>query len=533
MAALLLLSTGLQLLEPQVLRFVIDKATQGTPTNVLLYAALLFLGIALGRQLFGALATYLGADLGWSATNAVRRDLAEHTLKLDLGFHSSRTAGEMIERVDGDVTALSDFFSQFSVRVFGALLLLVGILVVLWLENPLVGLALSLFALLELVVMMRVRELAVPATRLEREANAGLFGFIEERLAGLEDIRANGGGAHALYRFSATMRDFYKTSRRAWLLRSTMWLTGYGLFVIGMSATVATSIYLTNAGRISVGTAYLVLQYLFMLLTPLDQITQQMQTLQRAAASIGRINELFELESTLTDGHVRLPGGALRVSFEQVSFAYEAKPILHDLSFDLRPGRVLGLLGRTGSGKSTLTRLLFRFYDASRGSIRLGGVDLKDADRVALHGRIGMVTQEVQLFQASLRDNLTFFDTEVEDARVLEVLAELGLLEWLESLPNGLDTEVAAGGTNLSAGEAQLLAFARVFLKDPGLVILDEPSSRLDPATERRLEQAVDRLLRSRTAIIIAHRLDTVRRADEIMVLADGRALGARARSRL
>lgn len=525
MAALLLLSTGLQLLEPQVLRFVIDKATQSTPTNVLLYAALLFLGIALGRQLFGALATYLGADLGWSATNAVRRDLAEHTLKLDLGFHSSRTAGEMIERVDGDVTALSDFFSQFSVRVFGALLLLVGILVVLWLENPLVGLALSLFALLELVVMMRVRELAVPETRLEREANAELFGFIEERLAGLEDIRANGGGAHALYRFSATMRDFYKTSRRAWLLRSTMWLTGYGLFVVGMSATVATSIYLTNAGRISVGTAYLVLQYLFMLLTPLDQITQQMQTLQRAAASIGRINELFELESTLTDGHVRLPGGALRVSFEQVSFAYEAKPILHDLSFDLRPGRVLGLLGRTGSGKSTLTRLLFRFYDPSRGSIRLGGVDLKDADRVALHGRIGMVTQEVQLFQASLRDNLTFFDTEVEDARVLEVLAELGLLEWLESLPNGLDTEVAAGGTNLSAGEAQLLTFARVFLKDPGLVILDEPSSRLDPATERRLEQAVDRLLRSRTAIIIAHRLDTVRRADEIMILADGRVL--------
>jgi ABC-type multidrug transport system fused ATPase/permease subunit len=194
---------------------------------------------------------------------------------------------------------------------------------------------------------------------------------------------------------------------------------------------------------------------------------------------------------------------------------------------------VLGLLGRTGSGKSTLTRLLFRFYDPSGGAIRLGApsrgegcgagelLDIRRSRQADLRRCIGMVTQEVQLFQATVRQNLTLFDDTVPDERVRQVIAEVGLGDWLASLPNGLDTHLGAGG-GLSAGEAQLLAFARVFLADPGLVILDEASSRLDPATERRIEQAVGRLLTDRTAIIVAHRLGTVQRADEIMILEDG-----------
>ena len=158
-------------------------------------------------------------------------------------------------------------------------------------------------------------------------------------------------------------------------------------------------------------------------------------------------------------------------------------------------------------------------------SIRANGVDLRDVDLRQLHSRIGMVTQEVQLFQATLKENLTFFDDSIPDERIIQVLAELGLLDWLESLPDGLNTAIKAAGNNLSAGEAQLLAFARVFLKDPGLIILDEPSSRLDPATEKRLELALNKLLKGRTAIIIAHRLDTVERADEIMILENGKLL--------
>ena len=533
MALLLLAATGLQLLGPQFLRQFIDLGLTGGAASVLTRVALLYLLVALFKQLFNASATYLGADVGWSATNVIRQDLAAHTLALDMTFHNSRNSGEMIERIDGDVTALSDFFSQFGVRIFGALLLLAGTLIVLWLENALIGLALTLFTLFELLVLQTTRRLSVPATRLEREATAKMFGFIEERLSGIEDIRANGGGQHAMHRFDVTARDYYRLSVGAWRLRSVTWLSGYGAFIVGISSTLALVIYLVRGGSITVGTGYLVMQYMFLLQTPIDQITQQMQVLQKASASLGRISDLFGERSQLTPGEATLPAGALEVAFDAVSFGYDDKTVLNNVSFRLQPGRVLGLLGRTGSGKSTLTRLLFRFYDPDSGAVRLNGLSVSDLNPESLHERVGLVTQEVQLFGGTVRDNLSFFDAEVSDKRILEVLNELGLSGWLETLPEGLDTRLSPSGGNLSAGEAQLLAFARVFLKDPGLVILDEPSSRLDPATEKRLELALNRLLQNRTAIIIAHRLATVERADEVLILRDGWVLERGERTRL
>ncbi|MCE2395506.1 ATP-binding cassette domain-containing protein, partial [Candidatus Poribacteria bacterium] len=210
--------------------------------------------------------------------------------------------------------------------------------------------------------------------------------------------------------------------------------------------------------------------------------------------------------------------------FQNVSFAYhEGVPVLHDVSFHLQPGRVLGLLGRTGSGKTTLSRLLCRFYDPISGELYLSGVSVGLARLSDLRQRVGMVTQEVQLFQGSLRDNLTLFEKTIDDEKIITALRTLELETWYRALPNGLDTEIGSGGSGLSAGEAQLLVLTRVFLKDPGLVILDEASSRLDPATEALLEQAITQLLKNRTAIIIAHRLSTVQRADEILILEEGR----------
>jgi ABC-type multidrug transport system fused ATPase/permease subunit len=199
--------------------------------------------------------------------------------------------------------------------------------------------------------------------------------------------------------------------------------------------------------------------------------------------------------------------------------------VLKDLSFRLEPGEILGLLGRTGSGKTTITRLAARLYDPDAGAIRLGGVDLRQAQLADLRKLVGMVTQDVQLFHATVRDNLTFFDHTIEDSRIISALGELGLRAWYTALPAGLDTVLAPNGGSLSAGEAQLLAFTRIFLCDPALIILDEASSRLDPATEGLLERAIDKLLQGRTAIIIAHRLRTLQRADTILLLDDGHAI--------
>jgi ATP-binding cassette subfamily B protein len=196
---------------------------------------------------------------------------------------------------------------------------------------------------------------------------------------------------------------------------------------------------------------------------------------------------------------------------------------------------VLGLLGRTGSGKTTLSRLLFRLYGPTSGAIRFGDVDIRDIALHDLREHIGMVTQDVQLFQATVRDNLTFFNRRIGNDQIERVLKELRLWDWVQSLPDGLNTPLASGGQGLSAGEAQLLAFTRVFLKNPGLVILDEASSRMDPVTENLLDQAVDRLFHAppRTGIIIAHRLQTVQRADDILILENGSVVEYGARERL
>ena len=303
-----------------------------------------------------------------------------------------------------------------------------------------------------------------------------------------------------------------------------------GLFTIGQLIAILTGYYLFQAGVLTIGTVYLVISYTNAIFRPLREISNQIENMQQAAAGIDRVEQLYRKTSRIDNsGQGCLPDGPLGVAFEQINFAYHDELILHNINFKLEPGEVLGLLGRTGSGKTTITRLLFRLYEVADGAVCLGAngrfQNIQTLPLNHLRQKVGMVTQEVQLFRASVRNNLTFFNPEIPDERILAVLEDLGLGDWFAALSHGLDTELQSEGASLSAGEAQLLAFTRVFLQDPGLVILDEASSRLDPATEQLIERAVDKLLHNRTGIIVAHRLTTVHRADKIMVLANGRIL--------
>lgn len=517
----LLTATGLQLYIPQIIRSFIDLAAVKGPAEQLTRLALTYLGFAVVNQLLSAAATYLSADVGWAATNALRADLFRHALRLDMRFHKDRTPGEMIERIDGDVTSVSNFFSQFVVRVSAAVLLTCGVLVLLWREDWRVGLALGIFTAVAVKVLHWRREIAVAPTRDEREATAQLFGFIEERLNGLEDIRANGAGGYAMHRFLLVQREWFAKALRAWWARSTIWLTMGVLFATGYVLTLGLGIGLYLSGAVTLGTVYLFFNYMAMLEAPLDQITQQLQEFQKAAAGLRRVREMLDFERDVRDGDQSLPDGpgGVRVEFDHVRFSYGgAQEVLKGISFVLRPGETLGVLGRTGSGKTTLIRLLFRLYDATGGRVLINGVNVRDTRVDELRRMVGLVTQDVQLFHGTGRQNLTFFDESAGAAQVQRVTDELGIADWM-------DLPLTAGGAGLSGGESQLLAFGRVFLKDPGLVILDEPSSRLDPATERMLSRAVERLLENRTGIIIAHRLQTVERVDKILVLGDGRVV--------
>ena len=535
LAALLLGNIALELLNPQIVRYFLDTAFAGGALEALTWAAAGYLGVALLRQGIAVWATYLSENVAWTATNALRLDLVSHCLRLDLSFHRARTPGELIERVDGDVTALSQFFSQLVIHLVGNALLMAGVLVMLFTVDWRVGLGVTLFTLAALALLARIGSVAVPYWTAVRQRSAEFFGFLGEQLAGTEDVRGNGAAGYVMRRFYEQIRGWLPLQRRASLAGYAMWMSTLGVFAVGTAVAFALVAYLWSAGAISIGAGYLIFYYTELLAQPIEQIRTQLQELQKAGAGVERVEELLRTPSRLAEGRgAPLPAGALAVACAGVTFSYDGdEPALRDLTFDLAPGQTLGLLGRTGSGKTTLARLLLRLYDATGGQIRVGGVPITEPTLRDQRRHVAMVTQDVQLFQASVRDNLTFFNRRIPDARIRAALDDLGLGPWLDSLPAGLDTELDAGGGGLSAGEAQLLAFVRIFLADPGLVILDEASSRLDPATEQRIERAITRLLRGRTAIIIAHRLGTVARADRILILEDGRALEQGERERL
>ncbi len=524
LAITLCCTIAVQVATPLVASHFIDQATSGGALRDLITLALLTMGLALAEQGLAVAETYLAESVSWAATNALRADLLAHLLRLDASFHAAHTPGELIERVDGDVGTLARFFSRFVVYVLGNGLLMLGVLILLYHVDWRVGLVMSIFVVLTWAAMLRIRAVATPIWAAERQASANFYGFLGEYLAGLEDIRSSRAGAFVLRRCAEVMRAWLAVTRKAQMWGYSLGAASFGLFALGTAAALALSAMLFEAGTLTIGTVYLIFQCTEMLIQPTEQIRKEVQNFQQAAASISRIEALLGIEPRLTDGPgVVLPPGPLAVELDGVSFGYgENAPVLRNVSVCLEAGRVLGIVGRTGSGKTTLARLLLRFSDPLAGVVRLGGMDLRTVGLAAVRARIGLVTQEVQLFQASLRDNLTLFDGAVPDEQIRAALDTLGLADWLRELPRGLDTLLGPGGAGLSAGQAQVLACARILLRAPDLVILDEPSSRLDPATDRLVHAALGRVLVGRTGIIIAHRLATLAYADDILVLEDG-----------
>lgn len=529
LAVLVVLDLTVQLAIPQVLRAVIDGALNGEPVDRLGLLAGAVVAAALAHQGLAVAATWVAEQVGWRATNDLRGDLTRHVLHLDLGFHKQHPPGHLIERVDGDVTALSNFFSAMVVKVVGNGVLIGGIVVLLLRESLLLGGFLAGLLAIGLLVMARLHVLVVPWWRAHRAIAAETYGQLGEQVDGTEDIAANGARDFMQERFADLLRRWMPLEVRGWTGWGLMWSTSEILRIAMLVVTFVIGARLLGADTLTIGAVYLVVHYVEMIGHPLHQIREEMQDLQKAGAAIARVDELLHRPSALRPhGDVALPVGPLSVAFMGVDFAYddgEGGPtrVLHDVEVEVAPGRVLGILGRTGSGKSTMARLATRLYAPDRGEVRIGDVPIGDVAN--LRDRVAMVTQDVQLFRATVRDNLTFFDPAIDDARLRDAIALLGLEDWLAALPDGLDTHLGGQATGVSAGQAQLLAFTRVFLRNPGLVVMDEASSRLDPATESWLERAVDGLLANRTGIIIAHRLHTLHRADDVAVMEAGRVV--------
>lgn len=527
LAGILGATIAIQLATPLVASIFIDNAIGGGAMDTLVALAVLTMVLALIGQCVAIAETWVAEQISWGATNAVREDLAAHLLHLDATFHHAHTPGELIERVDGDIGTLARFFSRFTVYVIGNAVLMVGVLALLYALEWRVALGLTHFVAITVVTMLRLRAVATPFSAAERQAAAEVYGFLGEYLSGLEDIRSSGAGAFVRHRWAGLMRGWLAAKIRAQMRGYGIVASSQGLFGLGMAFALALSAMLYRDGSLTIGTAFLVFRYTEMLRQPTEQIRNEVQDLQQAGASLGRVDDLLNRQSRLADGTgPPLPPGPLALDVDHVWFGYESDtPILRGVTLHLAPERVLGVIGRTGSGKTTFTRLFPRFYDPDAGVVRLGGIDLRTVAVAAVRSRIGLATQEVHLFHASIRDNLTLFDDSVPDDCLVVALESVSMGQWLYDLPAGLDTILGASGSGLSAGQTQLLACARLLLRDPDVVILDEPSSQLDLATERRVHHAIGRLLSGRTGIIVAHRLSTLTVADDILILEQGEVL--------
>ena len=551
LALLLLAHTAAGVYAPQLLRGIVDELTVRGASAVLAHAAAWYLAVAALRQLTRGAAAVIGENVSWIATNRVRTDLVRHTLGLDPGFVGRHPPGAMLERIDGDANQLAAFFSQFSLRLLAAALLLIGILVALLIEDWRLCLALFLFAVTVTALLLKLRSFGVPYYDRLREASADLHGFVEERLAAIEEIKALGGLVHALRRMTGLIGAQVQHAKRAYSLGTLVWPLVNVVMGIGTGLMMAWGGVMALRGDMTLGTLYLMFSYINLLFWPFEDLAHQMEELQKAGGNVVRIQRLLAERSALADGtRETLPRRPARIALEQVSFRYppagaagvdadsdaarggnrsetsqeiDRELVLHDLSLTVAPGRTLGILGRTGSGKTTIARLLARLYDPQAGRVTVDGVDLRDFRLREVRARVAVVTQEVQFFGATIRDNLTLFDAAVDDQRVEAALERLHLRPWLAAQPDGLDTVLASAQLALSAGEAQRLALARVLLRDPDIVILDEAAARLDPASEYEVEEALAELLVGRTGVVIAHRPRSVEKVDDILILEGGR----------
>ncbi|MFP5326637.1 MAG: ABC transporter ATP-binding protein [Acidimicrobiia bacterium] len=523
----LLVAMLLRLATPALLGRFVDIAIEGGTLDSLTAVAVGYVAAALSAELLQLGVVWASVQLSWRAGNRLRERLAHHALRLDMAWHGKHGPGQLIERIDGDVEALVVFFANVVIHVLGNIALVIGMLIVAFFIDATAAVVLLVTAIVGTAVMVRLRQAAVPAREHEREINAQLYGDLEERLGGLEDLRANGAGEYAVHRLHTHSSRSWRAARRAALLGDSSYAVAAITFSVGSVAILATGAILHGRGAITAGAVLSLFRYSEMLRAPLERIAEQMKEFQKALAGARRATKMLATESAIVDGTLgddALPDGALGVEFDGVTFAYDSTsvPALRDVTLTIAPGTHVGVVGRTGSGKTTIGRLILRLWDAQDGEVRVGGVDVRTLKRDALRRRVAVVTQDVELFSASVRDNLTLFGTwPATDAELHAVMADVGLSTWLNALPDGLES-MLEGGRSLSAGEAQLLAFARAFLSAPDLVVLDEASSRLDPVTEARLTAAMHRLLEGRTAIVIAHRLATLDEVDEIVVVEHG-----------
>jgi ABC-type multidrug transport system fused ATPase/permease subunit len=520
------IATGAALVPPYLAGRAIDDGIRGADTGALTIIVVAFVAAAVINWGATYAQTYLINWVGQRALQDLRLQLFEHLQRLSIGFYSRRKTGVLISRITNDVQALDQLVTEGMSTLVSATLTLIGTAVILVVLDPSLALVTFLTFPVLLVGSLLFRIASSGAYRATREKIAQVTAYLQETLSGVRVVRAFGQEQRHRSRF-AELND----QNRAANMRTVNLNAAYFPSVELLSAVATAAILLYGGNQVLDGAATIgvlasFVFYLQSFFDPIQSLSQLYTTYQAGMAALDKIFELLDEQPDIVDrpDAVELPRVRGEIDFEDVRFSYDGEqPALSDVSLHVPPGQTVALVGATGAGKSTLAKLVARFYDPDGGRVLVDGHDLRDVTERSLRSQLGIVPQEGFLFSGTIRDNIAFGRPDAGDDEVYAAARAVGAHEFIERLPDGYDTEVGERGGNLSAGQRQLVAFARATAADPRILILDEATSNVDVRTEAQIERGLRRLLAGRTAIVIAHRLSTIRGAGRIVVLDHGR----------
>ena len=535
----LVLQTACLLAGPALVKYGVDNGLTANDSHALNAAAVFYLVVAIFGLVFGRSVIWLVSRTGERFLRELRERVFRHLIGLSMGFFETEKTGRLVSRMTSDIDALQELISQGLVMFVQNILIFIGAVVVIFFMSWELSLAILVIVPPVLIASRWFRRESNRAYLEVREAIGQNLATLQEGLEGVRVVQAFGREGGWIGRFRTTNETQYEANLETVRISAKYFPFVEFTGVLGIAVVVGVGGIFVDQEIVTVGTVLAFVLYINNLFEPIQQLSQLFNTVQSAGAALNKLFALLDTQQNVGEkpGAVDLPeSGALEV--DAVSFAYGGGPadsegvvhpegpmVLRDVSVTVHPGERMALVGPTGAGKSTLAKLMVRFYDPREGAISFGGVDLRDATVASLRNRIVVVPQEGFLFAGTIRENVRVGNPEATDEQVAAAVEALGLTDLFAALPEGLDTEVRERGSRLSAGEKQLVSLARAALADPALLVLDEATSNLDPGTERRVELALDRLTEGRTVVVVAHRLSTAARCDRIAVVDDGRLL--------